>query len=437
MTQLYLTMPQPGETIAEGTIVQWLVKPGDVIEEHAALAELETEKAVFEYESPFAGKLVKLLYDNGTRVKVAEPIAVIDVAEDKAKLYTMMGIAKTVGESVPTTASKVVPAVAAVESAKSSSSSSSHKIAEPDIKMSPYVRKQVTTLGLDAATLQALAGQSPDGRITKDMLEAYIKTGGSNTSGAAARSDAGVAERLANTTATGDVRIEKCSAIRMRIADNMVLSKSKIPHAHNGIAVDVTRVVSHRDRIKEAYRNKHGVNLNFLTLIAPALIRAIKDFPMINASYDDSTNPHQIKYFNRINLGVAAGTSHGLVIPVIAGADALTSLEFNRTVGDKLARAEARKLKPDDLSGATLIFNNYGYFGTGLGVQVIQYPMAATLGMSAIEKRVVPVGENIGVRTMCDFVLSFDHRVMDGRETGMFLKQLKDGIEGLTFDSEV
>lgn len=431
MTQLYLTMPQPGETITEGTIVQWLVKEGVTVDEHAPVAELETEKAVFEYESPFVGKIVKILHADGTRVKVAEPIAIMDVPNDKANFYIMMGIAKTVDGAA--TAPTSVAAKSTAVTAPQAESVQTRTPSSVDLKMSPYVRKQAVQFGVTESQLSDLAKKSADGRITKDMIDAFV-SGKPVVAPSRSTQDSGsVDSRLSTTVQQGDVRIEKCSAIRMRIADNMVLSKSKIPHAHNGIAVDVTHVVNYREANKQRFKDKHGLNLNFLTLIYPALVKAIKAYPMINASYDDSTNPHQIKYFNKINLGVAAGTSQGLVIPVIPDIESLSTKDFNSMVSDRLARAEAKKLKPDELMGATLIFNNYGFFGTNLGVQVIQYPMAATLGMSAIEKRVVPVGDAIGVRTMCDFVLSFDHRVMDGRETGLFLKMLKDGVEALQF----
>ena len=182
-----------------------------------------------------------------------------------------------------------------------------------------------------------------------------------------------------------------------------------------------------------AYRETETKKSNFLTLIYPALVKIIKEYPVVNASFHEAGDRSEIRLFNKINLGIAVGTEHGLVIPVIHDIANLTSQEFSDTLNDKIKRAQNKKLMPDDLMGATLIFNNFGFFGTQLGVQVIQYPMAATLGMSTIEKRVVPVGDEIGVRTMTDIVLAFDHRVMDGRETGLFLSALKKEIESLQF----
>lgn len=442
MTQLYLTMPQPGETITEGTIVSWLVKPGDQISEAQPLAELETEKAVFEYESPFEGKLVRILHDAGKRVPVAEPIAVVDCDAAKAEMYKMMGIAKDAGtqtevsiqqqKTVETTHKKEAPVVKSQQVVSKNEPTPTVSVA---LKLSPYVRKQALQNQLSDSQLQVLA--DAEGRVTKTALDEFLSGGvvSNLKSHVAASNVKTFTAPKPQEIASDAYRVEPCSAIRMRIADNMVQSKLKIPHAHNGIAVDVTRVVDFRETQKNVFKKSHGVNLNFLSLIYPVLVAALQKFPMINASYDDSTNPHQIKYFNHINLGVAVGSEHGLVIPVVKNIESLSFREFNQKLSELLDKAQTRKLKPDDLMGATLIFNNFGFFGTNLGVQVIQYPMAATLGMGTIEKRVVPVndGTAIGIRTMSDLVLSFDHRVMDGRETGQFLKFLKEGIENLDF----
>jgi pyruvate/2-oxoglutarate dehydrogenase complex dihydrolipoamide acyltransferase (E2) component len=425
MPQLYVTMPQPGETIAEGTIVSWTVKAGDMVEESQPLAELETEKAVFEYESPFEGKVIKLMHDSGARVKVAHPIAIIEVDEEKAKVYAMMGLAKYVdGDEAP--ASTPADNEAAKKETPTQTTAATKTADLPKVehvKMSPAVRKLAKQKGLNDDDLRGLAALSSDGRVTKDAIDGY-KPGSKP------------ATQSAPVSSKQEFETVVCSPIRMRIADNMVLSKSKIPHAHNGIAVDITKIVEFRDAHKADYKNKNGVNLNFLSLVYKALTTAIHKYPVINASYVDTKEPHEIRLFKSVNLGIACGTEHGLMIPVVHDISRLGFKEFNESVNDKVGRAQKKKLMPKDMEGATIIFNNYGFFGTQLGVQVIQYPMACTLGMSAIEKRVVPVGtDGIGVRTMCDFVLSFDHRVMDGRETGLFLGELKKQIESIDLRS--
>ncbi len=440
--QLYLTMPQPGETITEGTIVEWLAKPGSFLKEGAPVASLETEKAIFEYESPFEGTFVKVLHDGGTRVKVAAPIAVMEVAEDKAQGYMMLGLGKPVDESVAALAKEKAQAATAkyietnAPTQSTPATTNSHAL-----KISPFVRQLAVKNNISEATLAGLA--DADGRVSKEAIENFIS--GRGRSGTPREIAGGATEISGNTHAggsrtaptgsspQGDFETVACSAIRMRIADNMVLSKTKIPHAHNGIAVDLTRVIEFREKNKDSFKQKNGTALNLLSIIYPALIAAIKKVPVVNASYDDSTPKHQIKKFKKINLGIAAGTEHGLVIPVVQDIGSLNFAAFNKTLNDKLERATTQKLMPPDLMGATLIFNNFGFFGTQIGVQVIQYPMAATLGMSVIEKRAVVINDEIKIRTMSDFILSFDHRVMDGRETGIFLATLKKEIEALNF----
>lgn len=439
MTKLYLSMPQPGETITEGTIVEWIAKPGSLLKEGDPVAQLETEKAVFEYECPFDGTFIEVLHQGGSRVKVAAPIAIMDVADDKAQTYIMMGIGKEVeGLKVESRKSDSEKREAAQTAAKQFCETKPLERSTPheasSTKLSPLIRKLAAQHNLSDDILNSLAAKNPEGRVTKEAIENYISGGAQvSTSSAQAAISQGIPASTGNTQ--NDFTAVPCSAIRMRIADNMVLSKSKIPHAHNGIAVDITHVVEYREKNKDAYKSKNGTNLNFLTLIYPALIAAIKKTPVVNASYDDTKQPHQIKLFNKINLGVAVGSENGLVIPVVHDVASLSAKEFNVTLNDKLDRAQKQKLMPNDLMGATLIFNNFGFFGTQIGVQIIQYPMAATLGMSVIEKRAVVIGNEIKIRTMSDFILSFDHRVMDGRETGIFLSELKRGIENLKFET--
>lgn len=422
MVKIYLTMPQPGETITEGTIVKWLTAPGKTVEEGEAIAELETEKAVFEYESPFQGTVVKLVQTQGKRVPVAEPIAVMEVAQDKAKIYDMMGIAKFVDaapretEQGPPKQDKTGLSPVAREAAPAG------RAVAGDLTMSPHVRRQAGEHKLSTQILHSLADGS--GRVTAEAIEKYL--GGA----AASKREAvpGIDTHLKDYTA------QTCTAIRRRIADNMVLSVRTIPHAHTGLAVDVTAVVSYREQHKEAFKKKLAAPLNFLSLLYPALVKAITNNPLVNASFHDAGDASEIRVFNKINLGVAVGTEHGLVIPVIHDMAGLSFTEFNRQLNDKIRRAQAKKLMPEDFQGATLTFNNFGYFGTSFGVQIIQPPLSATLGMGAIERKaLVGKKDEIVVRSLVNFVLSFDHRVLDGREAGLFLTTLKKEIETLTF----
>ena len=429
MKQLYVTMPQPGETITEGTIVKWIAKAGDVVDEGAPLAELETEKALFEYESPFAGKILQILHGDQSRVPVATPIALMEVADDKAKQYIMLGIGQEVEGSVKPAVAEKAKTVATPAAARSAASPSSveNRVAQSDVKLSPYVRKLASEHNLSSDTLMSLAGSNADGRVTKEAIDEFLKSGKASAKSAQPKP-------AASKPLTGEgYEVLPFSPIRLRIAENMVKSKQTIPHAHTGLTVDMTNVLKFREAHKDEFQKKHGVGLNLLTLILPTLTQAISAYPALNASYVGEGQSAEIRLFRSINLSVAIGTESGLMTPVIKNVASLSPGEFAKKMKDLVDRANRKKLMPDDFSGTTFLFNNFGYFGLNSGVQVIQYPLAATLGMGALEKKVVPFGEGIAIRDTANFFLAFDHRVIDGLEAGKFLTMIKDGLGKFDF----
>jgi 2-oxoglutarate dehydrogenase E2 component (dihydrolipoamide succinyltransferase) len=448
MTKLYLTMPQPGETITEGMIVSWIAKEGDDLSEGKPLAELETEKAVFEYESPFEGRILKILYPAETRVKVGEPIAVMEVPQVKAEHYMMLGIGRLVEGEGASPDSVSIAQIGVIKSAAPSASALAGVAVNyedvrllTDIKMSPYVRRVALQAGVAKETLLSLAQNHPEARVTKEAI--LLATGGKvsvatvetpqQRRNVAGRKPAPIVPHDPGT----DYRVMPFSPVRMRIAENMSLSKQHIPHAHTGLTVDVTRAVQFRNQYKEAFKKKHGVNLNYLSLFFSAIAKAVKKYPSVNASFVENGDKNEIRVFNRINLGVAVGSEYGLIIPVLKGIEDYSFQKFNQDLNDKIERGMKKKLMPEDYSGPTLIFNNFGFFGTTIGVQIIQYPLAATLGMGVIEKRVVPHFDGIAVRDVADFFLAFDHRIFDGREAGLFLSELKKEIENLPLDASM
>jgi len=420
MTKLYLTMPQPGETITEGTIVKWLVKVGDTIQEGDLLAEMETDKALFEHESPFEGKILKILEPDQSRVAVAKPIAVIDAPKEKADRYLMLGIANEAIDS----SEKVSEGESKGKVSQTSITASIKNL--DHIKMAPYVRRLAHQAGLEQDALQKLAAAHPESRVTKEAIEDYLQT----------KLVAKTVSMQANVA--GEFTVQPYSPIRVRIAENMAMSKAKIPHAHTGLSVDVTRLVLFRDQNKEVFRKKYGINLNFLSLMHLALVKTIQKYPAVNSSFHEkSGETPEVRLFNHINLGVAVGSEAGLIIPVIKGVEKKDFQKFNTELNDKIERGRNKQLKPDDYLGTTIIFNNFGYFGLNMGVQIIQYPLAVTLGMGVIERKVVPVGDKIEIRQIANFFLAFDHRIIDGLEAGQFLSELKTQLENMTFDHVV
>lgn len=430
MKQLYIQMPQPGETITEGTIVKWIAKAGDVVQENTPLVELETEKALFEYESPFEGTIVKILHGDQSRLPVATPIAIMEVTASKAKQYLMLGIAEEVAGDVA--ASAQPQAAANTKNTKSENAAPVVSASAPqkfvDVIMSPYVRRVAMEHAVTSEALQSLGAAHPEGRVTKEAIEGFVKSG-------AVPKATSQPTSAKQATPKGDLGYDVMpfSPIRLRIAENMSKSKQSIPHAHTGLTVDMTNVLKYREANKEAFQKTHGVSLSLLTLLMPTLVRAIQAFPGVNASYVGEGASAEIRLFKSINMGVAVGTDAGLMTPVIKNVQALSVDEFAKKMKDVVDRAARKKLMPDDFSGTTFLFNNFGFFGLNSGVQVIQYPLAATLGMGALEKKVVPFGEGIAVRDTANFFLAFDHRVIDGLEAGKFLTMIKESLENFSY----
>ena len=440
MIKLNLAMPQPGETITEGMIIKWLAKEGDAMTEGTPIAELETEKAVFEYESPFVGKLVKILYPAETRVNVGKPIAIIEVDAKKAEHYLMLGIATVAdgGAPVPVGANNDSPQNQApiVQGESLFAPTNQNAIDITNIKMSPYVRHVACENDVSANDLAMLASADPEKRVTKEAILAFLNRGSAPCIVPQSPSVRQSASTSAAAPLTGGdgYRTLPFSPIRLRIAENMALSKKYIPHAHTGLTVDMTNVLKFREANKDAFKQKHGVGLSLLTLMMPALVKAVQVCPGVNASFVGEGDKAEIRLFNAIHLGVAVGTDNGLMTPSIKNVQALAPADFAKKMLDVIDRASRKKLMPADFAGTTFLFNNFGYFGLNSGVQVIQYPLSATLGMGCLEKKVVPYGEGIAVRDTANFFLAFDHRVIDGLEAGNFLTSLKNSLENFTFE---
>lgn len=385
-------MPQPGETITEGTVVRWLAKAGDAIKEKQPLVELETEKALFEYESPYAGTLQKIVAGDGKVVPVGESLAIFTVADEKAHMYSMLGLGQATGAGKTST----------LPIKKEPPKANGHPIHGG--KLSPLVRRLMQENDISMEELGDLVGTGLGGRITKEDISQVLLS------------------RTVTKSTDKDEELVPCSPIRMRIAENMVKSKQTIPHAHVHCTVDVTALVEHRRR-KAVTGNK----VAYLSLIFPFLKEAILETPLVNASYRKDNNA--IAVYKKINLGVAVDTPKGLMIPVLSHAEQLSPDEFNNKLGLLVQRAQKNQLTVQDLTGVTFTFNNFGYFGTEIGVQIILPPQSTTLGMGRMEKRPWVVGDDIKIRWVSDFTLAFDHRVMDGRDAGKFLEHLKRSLE--------
>jgi len=443
MANFDLIMPKMGESVAEATIIKWTKNEGDAIKLDETVLEIATDKVDSEIPSPFEGILVKRLFKEGDVVQVGTVIATI--SSDGAAVAA---------PAATTTAASPAPVAAAAQAASVSapaSTSTPNNYNSSDKFYSPLVRSIAKEEGISLAELDALAGTGQEGRVTKTDILAYIekrKQGGTTATVAAptsapvpasptptppaASNDSGmVINRPAVAVGAGDEVIEM-DRMRKLIADHMVMSKHVSPHVTSFVEADVTNLVLWRDKAKKEFEKKEGEKLTFTPLFIEAVAKAIKDFPMINVSVDQ-TGTKIIKRKN-INIGMAAALPSGnLIVPVIKNADQKNLLGITKSVNDLAARARANKLAPDEIQGGTFTLTNVGNFGNVMGTPIINQPQVAILAVGTIKKKPAvietPQGDMIGIRQFMFLSLSYDHRVVDGSLGGTFLRRVADYLE--------
>ncbi len=430
MATFEIIMPKLGESIIEATITRWLKSPGDMISEDDALVEIATDKVDSEIPSPVEGKLIKRLFEEGEVVAVGTPIAVISLdGED---------VAESPQEPKPEKASIEVPFVA-------------DKPAEQIIVLasaderyySPLVKSIAKEEGVSASELQQIKGSGKDGRVTKEDILAYIKQRGNVLPAvqqapavAAVQSQKPVAKAEAPkvTTESGDTIVEM-DRMRRLIADHMVMSKQVSPHVTSFIDVDVTNIVNWRNKVKDSFQKKEGEKITFTPIFFEAAAQALKAYPQINASVDG----YNIILRKNINIGMATALPSGnLIVPVLKNVDEKSLLGITKKVNDLAGRARANKLQPDEIQGGTFTITNFGSFDSLTGTPIINQPQVAILAVGAIRKQPAVIettfGDVIAIRHIMILALAYDHRVVDGALGGMFLKKMKELLEG--FDPE-
>ena len=433
-----VVMPQMGESIAEGTVVRWIKKVGDAIDKDEPLFEISTDKVDAEIPSPGSGIVLSISAQEGETVPVNSVVAVIGAAgEHVAAAET----AAAPPASPPVTTPEkgraadgdersihAPVATAAAERAVPAATVAPTTQAAPDLaslrrtRSSPVVRNIARAHGVDIA---ALTGTGISGRVTKKDIEAFVARGGkTNGSG-------GVHARMPATKTPPaafqpgeDVRIEKMSIMRRKIAEHMVASIHTSPHVFSAYEVDFSRVDALRKR-KRAEYEAAGAKLSYTVFIAKATVDTIRQFPFANASIDGEN----IVYKKNINLGIAVALDQGLIVPVIASADERNTLGLARAIQDLAQRARSKQLKPEEVQAGTFTITNPGIFGAVFGLPIISQPQVAILGVGSVDKRVVVVDDMIAIRPMCYLTLGFDHRLIDGADAGRFLQALKDRLQ--------
>jgi 2-oxoisovalerate dehydrogenase E2 component (dihydrolipoyl transacylase) len=405
-------MPQLGESITEGTIAKWLKQPGDQVKKYEGLVEIITDKVNAEVPAPLTGVLKEIKVQEGATVTVGTEIAVIE---------------ESVAVTAPAQKSQPTPPAELVAVPSPVSGEGEGAGAETRTRLSPAVRALIEEHRISDAELSRIEGSGIGGRISKKDVEAYVAN---RTQPAAAN---GERQQAATAPATAPAQTPgttvPLSPMRRAIAANMLKSKQTIPHAWTVAEVDMTNVVRFRQKVKDSFKQREGIDLTFVPIIVKAVVEGLKAVPVLNASWTDQG----VLLHKDINVGVAVSVDDGLIVPVIHQADRMSIAGLAKVVDDLAKRARAGKLGIPDVQGGTFTVNNPGTFGTILSYSIIAPPQAGILAMDAIVKRPVVVeGDAIAIRSMMNLCLSFDHRVLDGVSAARFLQGVRRWLEGFS-----
>lgn len=409
-------MPQLGESITEGTISKWLKQPGDQVKKYEGLVEIITDKVNAEVPSPLTGVLKEIKVKEGATVTVGTEIAVMEES-------LPAGAPAPKSQAAPQT-----PIAAPAPAEESATGGSDGGSTEGRTRLSPAVRALVEEHRISDAELARIEGSGIGGRISKKDIEAHVakRTQPAAANGEQRQQAAAAPATVATATPSTTVPL---SPMRRAIASNMVKSKQTIPHAWTVAEVDMTSVVRFRQKIKESFKQREGFDLTFVPIIVKAVVEGLKAVPILNASWSDQG----VILHKDINVGVAVSVDDGLIVPVIHQADRMSIAGLAKAIDDLAKRARAGKLGIPDVQGATFTVNNPGTFGTILSYSIIAPPQAGILAMDAIVKRPVVVeGDAIGIRSMMNLCLSFDHRVLDGVSAARFLQGVRRWLEGFS-----
>ncbi|MCD2247333.1 2-oxo acid dehydrogenase subunit E2 [Listeria marthii] len=403
-----ITMPKLGESVTEGTISSWLVKPGDTVEKYDAIAEVLTDKVTAEIPSSFSGTIKEILAEEDETLEVGEVICTIETVE--------------AGSSEP---------VAEVEKAETKAPEKQEtkqvKLAEAPAsgRFSPAVLRIAGENNIDLSTVE---GTGKGGRITRKDLLQVIENG---PVAAKAEVKSAPEEKTATPTpvrsAAGDKEIP-INGVRKAIAKHMSVSKQEIPHAWMMVEVDATGLVRYRNAVKDSFKKEEGYSLTYFAFFIKAVAQALKEFPQLNSTW---AGDKIIEHAN-INISIAIAAGDLLYVPVIKNADEKSIKGIAREISELAGKARAGKLSQADMEGGTFTVNSTGSFGSVQSMGIINHPQAAILQVESIVKRPVIIDDMIAVRDMVNLCLSIDHRILDGLLAGKFLQAIKANVEKIS-----
>ncbi len=470
MARIEVPMPQMGESIAEGTVSQWLKQVGDAVDRDEPILEISTDKVDAEIPAPSAGTLVEIVVQEGETVEVGTVVAFIDTEAGAVAAATPAEAPASAPDAAtpeppaapgPAAAAPPAGATPVASDAPPHSASDGVPSAEERLRTrsTPVVRKIAEEHGVD---IQSVTGSGHAGRVTKQDILDFIESGGTAppVQPAAPPPPAAPAPRApapapSAPTASGDMwtafygevhhpeypvrsadRVEPMDKIRRLTAEHMVLAKRVAPHVHSFIEVDFSSIDKVRAEMKPKWAQQ-GARVSYTAFVAWAVSRVLPEFPTVNAA----VSGNNVIFRGNVNLGMAVDLNPGLIVPVVRDANHLSLVGVGNKIVDLATRARDRKLMPAEIQGATFSITNPGVLGTMVGLPVIPKGTSAILGTGAIEKRVVVVtdpetgADSMAIRKRCLFSLGYDHRIVDGADAARFLARLKEMLESFPEDA--
>lgn len=453
MALVELVMPKMGESVMEGTILNWLKNPGDRIQQDESVLEVATDKVDTEVPSPYSGILKEIRAQKGEVIQVGATIAILET-----------DVNASLSQEIKTPVVEYAEPVAAQATVTQQTTAQPvHSVAEPAHTngksggkfYSPLVLNIARQENISLSQLETIPGTGKDGRVTKHDIFDFVRSGKQPAQAVAEKIAIAEPPVTSQETITpsekepayiskpassygGNVEIIQMDRMRKMIADRMVESKRIAPHVTSFVEADVTNIVYWRNRWKNDFMERENVALTYTPIFIEAVVKAIKDYPMVNISVDDD----KIILRKDINIGVAVALPNGnLIVPVIKNADQLNIVGLTKKVNDLAKRARNNKLTADDLTGGTYTVSNVGSFGNLMGTPIIVQPQAAILALGAVVKKPAvietPQGDTLGIRHMMFLSHSYDHRAIDGSLGGMFVRRVADFLENFDVNRKI
>ncbi len=441
MSQIEILMPKMGESVTEATIIKWVKNEGDKVKADETIVEIATDKVDSEIPAPSDGVLVKKLCKEGDVVPVGKPIAMLSTG---AMVEAAAPVAAT---PAPEAKKAATPPPAVKVAAVIENGEPLGRFSSTGKFYSPLVRNIAKQEGISVVELENVQGSGKEGRVTKNDILAYLPNRNNKATQVAqtvlvetptqVRTNGAMPQAKPLVVGPNDEVIEM-DRMRKLIAEHMVMSKHVSPHVTSFVEADVTNMVVWREKVKGSFEKREGEKVTFTPIFIEAVVKAIKDLPLINVSVDGT----RIIRHKDINIGMAVALPTGnLIVPVIRTADQKNLLGLTKSVNDLAKRARINKLVPDETTGGTFTLTNVGSFGNVMGTPIINQPQVAILATGAIKKKPVvietPQGDVIAIRHMMFLSLSYDHRVVDGALGGTFIRKVADYLEAFDINRTI